>query len=394
MKLEWSVSDVDKHKKGLSSDQKKKWVSVANGVYKDCMSKGGSDKTCAPKAIRIANSKFSEGGDMYLEKKTEVKRFKSGTFQLVDPEALVTFKESEIGKGNVDIIAYSGKDINHFWWGKLAIDLQGMELSKKTYPVLDQHDLTRKIGFTGKPIVTDDFKLVHNNVTFVDTPFSEEFQKLSKQGFPYEASITAKPSVIEEVEEGTSVDVNGRKFSGPGSIFRKWEYREVSVCVFGADKNTKAKAFDEGDEFDVEVFKYARSDSSDSNNKQQEEVNSMFDLEKMKTENPEEYQKFVATIKEEAKKEVESQFTEIITSLKAEIDSLKETNLKFQKNEDIRKEKEAKLAAEIVWAKALSVVPERLHSKVKNQVSYEKFMKEGVLDETSFSEAVANEIKD
>jgi len=120
----------------------------------------------------------------------------------------------------------------------------------------------------------------------------------------------------------------------------------------------------------------------------------MFDLEKMKTENPEEYQKFVATIKEEAKKEVESQFTEIITSLKAEIDSLKETNLKFQKNEDIRKEKEAKLAAEIVWAKALSVVPERLHSKVKNQVSYEKFMKEGVLDETSFSEAVANEIKD
>ena len=54
--MPWKMSDVDEHKKGLTADQKKKWVKIANKVLLDCLAKGESDKTCAPKAIRIANS--------------------------------------------------------------------------------------------------------------------------------------------------------------------------------------------------------------------------------------------------------------------------------------------------------------------------------------------------
>ena len=53
--MPWSVGDVDKHKKGLTNKDKKKWVSIANSVLESCKSSGGSD--CEGKAIRIANSK-------------------------------------------------------------------------------------------------------------------------------------------------------------------------------------------------------------------------------------------------------------------------------------------------------------------------------------------------
>jgi hypothetical protein len=51
--MPWKISDVDSHKKGLTSEQKKKWVATANGVLADCKSKGEDD--CEGKAIRIAN---------------------------------------------------------------------------------------------------------------------------------------------------------------------------------------------------------------------------------------------------------------------------------------------------------------------------------------------------
>jgi uncharacterized protein YdaT len=56
--MPWSVADVEKHKKGLSAAQKKKWVQIANGVLKDCQEMKQDD--CEAKAIRIANSKTSK----------------------------------------------------------------------------------------------------------------------------------------------------------------------------------------------------------------------------------------------------------------------------------------------------------------------------------------------
>ncbi len=53
--MPWSKKDVDGFKKGLSDKQKEKWVATANSVLSDCMKKGGSEKECAGKAVRIAN---------------------------------------------------------------------------------------------------------------------------------------------------------------------------------------------------------------------------------------------------------------------------------------------------------------------------------------------------
>lgn len=56
--MPWDVASSKKHIKGLTKQQRSKWANTANGILKDCQSKGGKD--CEAKAIRIANSKFSK----------------------------------------------------------------------------------------------------------------------------------------------------------------------------------------------------------------------------------------------------------------------------------------------------------------------------------------------
>ena len=58
--MPWTIKDVDKHIKGLTSVQKKEWVKIANSIYRQCIKAGGTDKLCAPQAIRIANDQIKK----------------------------------------------------------------------------------------------------------------------------------------------------------------------------------------------------------------------------------------------------------------------------------------------------------------------------------------------
>ena len=58
--MPWKTEDVEHHKRGLTTKQKAKWVETANGALSACIGNGGDDASCAPRAIRIANSQFSE----------------------------------------------------------------------------------------------------------------------------------------------------------------------------------------------------------------------------------------------------------------------------------------------------------------------------------------------
>ena len=391
--MPWAVNDVDKHKKGLTSEQKKKWVSVANSVLKDCLAKGGTDKTCAPKAIRIANSKFSE-------EEKEMKKVPSSACNFTEPEAFL-FRDEE--KGNVDILAYSGKVIKgHWYWGDLAIDVSGAQFDKKIYGIFEQHDIMRKVGFSSKPI-TDDNKLTIKNMTFVSTDASKEFQTLSKEGFPFQASISGRPTIVEELEEGESAEVNGYKFKGPGSIWRKWTYNETSVVVFGADGNTKAKALaDSNEEVEITIKKSNTSSEGDETHKEDKEVK-IVNLKELKEKDEAVFNELLEEAKKLVRPEIEQSFSAQLTTVTTQFTEAQKQIadssakiLAFEKSEVIRKEKEIKLQADEIWQKALSAseIPEHLFAKVKSHVPYEKFMKDGILSETEFAAAVTAEIAD
>lgn len=53
--MPWTVKDVDKHKKGLTDAQKKRWVEVANSARAACLKKGKPENECDASAIKQAN---------------------------------------------------------------------------------------------------------------------------------------------------------------------------------------------------------------------------------------------------------------------------------------------------------------------------------------------------
>jgi len=393
--MPWSVSDVESHKKGLAPAQKVKWVGIANAIYKKCLADGGSDKTCAPKAIRIANSKFSE--ELIMNKET-VKLNRSALI-FTDHDCFSKITPATEGKPRtLKMVAYSGKIIKgHWYWGDLVIDTSGLKMAKKNIPILQDHATEEKIGF-GSFIVDDKHAIVNEDMTFVDTPFAAEFIKLSDQGFPYEASIQARPSKIQRLTEDEETEVNGFMMKGPGTVWRESVLKECSVVTFGSDANTKSVAMAEDEEVVLEVTQLKEK------SKQEEEVT--MDLAKLKAESLSLYEEVFALGKQEA----ETAFAVVKTGLETTIaqltadktklsDDNKDTSarlLKVEKENAMRKEEEIRLSADSIFSAKLAAasIPERLHAKVKKQIDYGKFIKDDKLDITAFSAAIDTELKD
>jgi hypothetical protein len=54
------MEDVSKHKSGLTPEQSKKWVKIANGFLKGCMKDTKDMKKCEISAIKIANEQCTK----------------------------------------------------------------------------------------------------------------------------------------------------------------------------------------------------------------------------------------------------------------------------------------------------------------------------------------------
>jgi hypothetical protein len=402
--MPWTVKDVDGKKKGLNASQKKKWVRIANGALKKCQSEGGSD--CDGRAIRIANAAFS----MEVETMNEKMKIPEAALHFMDHQCLAKAEvgKEEGAKAKLNMLAYSGKPIkNHWYWGDLVIDLDGMKFEKKAFPILENHRTDRKIAFSnGKPVI-ENYQLKANpdSVEFVDTEYANEFIKLSKQGFPYESSIYAVPSTIERLEEGASAEVNGFTLKGPAAIWRQSTFKEMSVCVFGHDSNARSEAFSKDEiELDMEVQTSKVIDTEVDQESTGKEVVSSMTLEELKTQNPEAYNALKEEVKAEVTEAVTSEVEQKFAKEKEDLENkhteeksgLTDRILELEKRDAIRSEAELKHRADGIWAHKLSEsdIPEHLYGKVSAHVSHSKFVKEGILDEKSFSEAIEAEIKD
>ena len=58
--MPWSKGNIPTSFKNLKGDTLDLALSIANGVLKRCIANGGTDKTCAPQAIRVALAKVKE----------------------------------------------------------------------------------------------------------------------------------------------------------------------------------------------------------------------------------------------------------------------------------------------------------------------------------------------
>lgn len=391
----FKLSDVDALCSDLSTEQQVSWKDIANTCFSSLRDQGIEEHLCEEKAILKANSHFSE---------TEAVPAMALMFS--DKEVGLKFskKEGEEETTQLDMVGYSGGIIkDHWWWDDLVIDLDGVSFSADKFPILENHNTDKKIAFTGKPIVDENGITANPDTTvFLENDCADEFIINSKKGFPYQCSIYIPPTVIERIDKDAEVEVNGFTLKGPATVFRKSEFKEMSVCVFGWDSNTSATAFNKevhipmsgksGRKFSEQVSDGNHSSFSDINDNLTE--GSIMDKVQLKKDHPELYAEVYGDGETAGKDAATAAFGKEKADMDVKFEEMGTSIARFERAETIRSERELRNEAAALFASKLSKsdVPEHLHEKVKKHISYTKFMSDGKLDVSKFTEAIDTEI--
>jgi len=344
----------------------------------------------------------AEGAEMNKSVSTEKRKIPKSGLQFDSPADILFSKEGGDNR-KAYMKAYTGQPMEHWLFGKVVVDVSGLDFeNKKKFPILEEHNRGRKIGFSAKPttdnnaVELDEFELLNNDV-------ANEFYENANAGFPYQASISIRPRVIEEVAEDVKAEVNGYTLKGPASIVRKARYNESSVCVFGADNKTSVGAFSESEmeETEVEIVRFTETETK------LHRRHKIMDLKEMKEQYP--------TLLEEFKKEVTEELqashqTEMqkkdkeIADLKASVSKsetekseLNDRVQSLEKKDFARTEKEIQASAFAVVTKRLEKTgwSARFKEKMRGFMNHEQFVDENnVFDEAKFAEYVDKEVKD
>ena len=138
------------------------------------------------------------------------------------------------------MLAYTGGPlILSGFYRPVVIDLAGLT-AKAPVPTLRDHDLSRVVGHA------DEVELGESSVRVAGVisgagPDAAEVVASAARGFPWKASVGARPDKMEFVGEGVTVKVNGRTFTGPLYVARKATLGEISFVALGADRKASAK---------------------------------------------------------------------------------------------------------------------------------------------------------
>lgn len=122
----------------------------------------------------------------------------------------------------------------------VVVDLSGLRIPAKSRPILRDHNTARIVGHTEAiEIGAGSIKL--SGRISASNKHAREVAASSDNGFPWQASIGASASKVAFVDQGETVEVNGRRLSGPLYVARQSALREVSFVALGADERTSAQ---------------------------------------------------------------------------------------------------------------------------------------------------------
>ena len=136
--------------------------------------------------------------------------------------------------------AYTGGPMQVNNYGPpVIIDLAGLT-AKAPLPVLRDHDMSRIVGHA------DEVEIGESSIKLAGVisgagPDATEVQAAAGNGFPWKASVGARPDKLEFVGEGVATKVNGKTFTGPLYVARKATLGETSFVAIGADRKATAK---------------------------------------------------------------------------------------------------------------------------------------------------------
>ncbi|MCD0462314.1 Mu-like prophage major head subunit gpT family protein [Roseiconus lacunae] len=152
------------------------------------------------------------------------------------------------------MVAYTGGAMRLGGWPyPVVVDLAGMRVTRKSRPILKDHDRGSIVGHTNDIKISDRSLEVAGVISGVGAT-AQEVIATSENGFPWQASLGASADKVVFIPEGKTAKANGRDHNGPLYIARKSTLGEVSFVALGADDNAEARvAAGQADEDDPET---------------------------------------------------------------------------------------------------------------------------------------------
>lgn len=217
--MPWKVEDVDSKIKGLSPDQKKAWVKIANSVLKACKAKGESD--CEGRAVRIANAK--------------AKGTKSEVDAYINSLSFVNFNSSLKTKELKDIKTEETAE------GLLIKDLPVFKAGTYRDTIYSEDYIDR--NFIGQFNVDEDIPVQadHNPSVFATLGWVKNLQRKAK--IMYADFLLTDDNAIARWKKGLL-----KKFSIGVNILED-KIREISIVAFPYVKSARVH----GESFDEDI---------------------------------------------------------------------------------------------------------------------------------------------
>jgi hypothetical protein len=137
------------------------------------------------------------------------------------------------------MLAYNGGTMR-FWWSPVpvVVDIAGLKGTDKSRPIFKDHSPSLIIGHTTKITAKNTIEI--EGIVSATSRVAQEVVESSDNGFPWESSIGVDIENVEDIQAGTSVQVNGQQFQGPLMIVRTGTFKETSFVALGADDDTEA----------------------------------------------------------------------------------------------------------------------------------------------------------
>jgi hypothetical protein len=145
------------------------------------------------------------------------------------PEGLPTFTMK----------AYDGDVMDVNGWGLVVIDVAGLKASDST-PILYGHDrrsLDSVLGMTDRVVL--DNAVTASGTIMATEGTADRVVSLARNGYKFQASVGVEPKSTKDIDEGETVEVNGRVIEGPLTLVQAGTLREISIVPLGADSDTE-----------------------------------------------------------------------------------------------------------------------------------------------------------
>ena len=197
----------------------------------------------------------------------------------INLQAAEAAEEGKPALRKFSMVAYTGGAMRLGGWPyPVVVDLAGMRVTRKSRPILKDHDRASIVGHTDDIMVGDSRLEVAGVISGVGNT-AQEVIATSENGFPWQASLGANADKVVFIPEGKTATANSREFKGPVYIARKSTLGEVSFVALGADDDTEARiaAGQSGDDEDLDS-EQPDDDTTESDDSEIDPVNASLDM--------------------------------------------------------------------------------------------------------------------